>query len=623
MLILGVVVLRNAWVCDDAYISFRVVDNFVNGYGLTWNTAERVQAFTNPLWVLLVSAFYMLSGEAYYTSIFLSLALTLAAAIILVRKTSLSSGSAAVGLVILICSKAFIDYSTSGLENALTHFLLAVFVACYFSRESSARTLFWLSLIASLGMVNRLDCALLYLPALVYMFFRVPKKPGLLYWLAGSSPLLIWGLFSVVYYGFALPNTYYAKLQAGIPTPELIAQGLLYYVDTLHLDPLTLVVIMACFVLVLVSRFRRALPLLLGVALYLLYVVRIGGDFMTGRFFSAPLFMSVLLLSRYRIPLSGPGLWAPVLTVLLLGLTSPRPPLLNQGTYGDTREGGVSSRGIADERAWYYQFTGLLLDSRGKTMPAHPGIDIGRAARKEPAVVRCSAAVGFEGYASGPDIHLLDQIGLADPLLARLPTSCLKGWRIGHFPRAVPVGYIRTLETGDNCISDSSLAEYYEKLAVLTRSGVWSGRRFVEIFKFNIGNYENLRLAYTGRSAILVDYADVREPKQPRTRWDARGNLILEPDREVRVLLDSVYHHDRLEISVDNNDFYYVTFERDGVQIAESIVDAQPAFGLRTDTLEIQPAVCADGYDCITVRPWKGDGLYSMGHLRLFEHSAD
>lgn len=42
IIILGVVVLRNAWVGDDAYISFRTVDNFVNGYGLTWNVAERV-----------------------------------------------------------------------------------------------------------------------------------------------------------------------------------------------------------------------------------------------------------------------------------------------------------------------------------------------------------------------------------------------------------------------------------------------------------------------------------------------------------------------------------------------------------------------------------------------------
>ena len=36
----------------DALITFRVIDNFVHGYGLRWNIAERVQAYTNPLWML-------------------------------------------------------------------------------------------------------------------------------------------------------------------------------------------------------------------------------------------------------------------------------------------------------------------------------------------------------------------------------------------------------------------------------------------------------------------------------------------------------------------------------------------------------------------------------------------
>ena len=34
------VLLQNAWLCDDAFITFRTIDNFVHGYGLTWNVAE-------------------------------------------------------------------------------------------------------------------------------------------------------------------------------------------------------------------------------------------------------------------------------------------------------------------------------------------------------------------------------------------------------------------------------------------------------------------------------------------------------------------------------------------------------------------------------------------------------
>ena len=48
----------NAYVCDDAFMAFRTVDNFVRGYGLRWNVAERVQVFTAPLHTLLMSALY-------------------------------------------------------------------------------------------------------------------------------------------------------------------------------------------------------------------------------------------------------------------------------------------------------------------------------------------------------------------------------------------------------------------------------------------------------------------------------------------------------------------------------------------------------------------------------------
>lgn len=40
--LLGVVVAR-AWACDDAYVTFRVIDNFIHGHGLRWNTAECVE----------------------------------------------------------------------------------------------------------------------------------------------------------------------------------------------------------------------------------------------------------------------------------------------------------------------------------------------------------------------------------------------------------------------------------------------------------------------------------------------------------------------------------------------------------------------------------------------------
>ena len=66
-----------------------------------------------------------------------------------------STPGAILGVLILTLSKAFTDYSTSGLENPLTHLILAGFLLLYFRLESSHKKLFWLSFVASLGVLNR------------------------------------------------------------------------------------------------------------------------------------------------------------------------------------------------------------------------------------------------------------------------------------------------------------------------------------------------------------------------------------------------------------------------------------------------------------------------------------
>src|SRR5262245_57714298 len=112
----------NAWVVDDAYITFRTVDNVVHGYGLTWNVDERVQAFTHTLWMLLMTGVYSVTREAFYTSIGLSWVLTLVAVGAWAR--AFTDGfrrdlwKVPLFVVGFIAGKAAIDYTSSGLENA-------------------------------------------------------------------------------------------------------------------------------------------------------------------------------------------------------------------------------------------------------------------------------------------------------------------------------------------------------------------------------------------------------------------------------------------------------------------------------------------------------------------------
>ena len=90
-LVFAVILIRTAWMSDDAYITLRTVDNFVHGYGLTWNVAERVQSYTHPLWMFLLSAVYFVTREAYYSTMALGAVVSLAALILLVRFVAVSA----------------------------------------------------------------------------------------------------------------------------------------------------------------------------------------------------------------------------------------------------------------------------------------------------------------------------------------------------------------------------------------------------------------------------------------------------------------------------------------------------------------------------------------------------
>lgn len=64
--------LANAWLGDDAYITFRVAWNFVHGYGPVFNPGERVQAYTHPLWMLVMSAAHAVTREFFFTALAVS-----------------------------------------------------------------------------------------------------------------------------------------------------------------------------------------------------------------------------------------------------------------------------------------------------------------------------------------------------------------------------------------------------------------------------------------------------------------------------------------------------------------------------------------------------------------------
>lgn len=490
----AIVVFRTAWLCDDAYITLRTVRNFLEGEGLRWNLVERVQVYTHPLWMFLLTCVYALTGEGYYAILLPSMALAVGSAWILASRIAQSTEGAALAVMALVFSKAFTDFATSGLENPLTFFLLAVFIAMLSSRKPSLRLLWQLAFVASLMALNRQDTILLVFPALLYVWYNVSWKAGAARLLMGFVPLIAWELFSLFYYGFPFPNTAYAKLSTGIESGVLIAQGLSYLLNSLRADPLTLAVCVVALGMVAYHRQRKSVALAVGMVLYLLYTVKVGGDFMSGRFLAAPFFVGAALLSQALFSGRNTAWWSSVALVLLLGLASPTPPVFSQAEFGASREGLFDANGVADERAFYYRRTGLLKAGRKVRMPDVAEGYLNPEYNKYGMIVQHNTGMmGF--YGAKRDALIVDEYALSDPLMARLPVT--GEWRIGHFKRSIPPGYIETLATGENRFTNRDLGEYYKSIQLITRGPLLSAERLKEIVMMNLGFRDHLLDSYT------------------------------------------------------------------------------------------------------------------------------
>ncbi len=508
----------NAWVSDDAYITLRTVDNF-RWMGLGWNPGERVQAYTHPLWMMLLWIARQVLGNAYRAAIYTSVLASCGALVVLGRYWVAGRGAWLMAVFALTCSKTYMDFATSGLENPLTHVLLALFIAATAWNQVLGKShkpfLFFL---AGLLILNRHDAFLFVAPVLALAMWREKSLRMWILCIEALFPLLAWEAFSLFYYGFPFPNTAYAKLNTGLPSSSLAIQGLFYFWNSIQVDPLALVVIFVAMLVGLRSKVSHERALCLGVCLYLIYIIRIGGDFMSGRFFAAPLFVSVAVLSRLPIWNSMRKTMVACVVFFVLSLASIGTPLRCGSKYpsewkpliGFARESHMDLRGICDERGVYNYSTGYFSAERQEDFPVHEWFRKGMALREwpEPVYFGDQVGIGYLGYAVGSLRYILDKYALPDALLARLP-AVLKDdeipiyypglktdWRIGHFRREIPKGYLESLKTGANKIEDPDLREYYERLRLVTRGELWDPKRLWEIVRFNLGMNDKWRDRY-------------------------------------------------------------------------------------------------------------------------------
>lgn len=524
LIILAVLLTVVAWRCEDYYITMRIVDNFSHGLGIVYNLGQRVQGFSHPLWFFLLSGAYLLLQDANLIVLFLSIPCAITGFYLLLRSSEADWTHSLFFLALTVSSKCIIEYATGGLENPLAYLLIILFLERYY--DSKLR--FPLPLLVALTGLCRLDLLVLILPATFLRAyqstwsFRTLKKVCL-----QLSPFFLWHLFSAFYFGSFFANPALSKTSFFWNfDPQVIVSGLTGQGIWISWDLCAALILLWGMICMVGSPNLRDKPILIGVFGYLLCQVLIGGDYMSGRLQSICVLVSIYYLFRFtehdahrRRVIS--------LALILLMLLQPRHPLSPLPLPHNEDPLKI---------IWQKKFSDEYLNKL--SLPPERASLCQKNDPPPGAITRTSA--GEAGWVRCRETDILEVFGIVDPLISRLkPYRDL--WVPGHVRRAVPVGYLQTLRSRKNKITDPFLHAYYDELKLIISAPLFSGERLEALRREITGKNRYLLSAYERRKFDTIESSELDTPEpegihqsdralSPHTEeFGERGLLVILP----------------------------------------------------------------------------------------------
>jgi len=320
---------------DDAFITFRYAQNWTQGDGIVFNPGDRVEGYTNFLWMCLMALVFLLDLEPVAAARWLGGAFgaaLLVAVFLFLRKRAANPSLALLGPLALAASGPMALWSGAGLETALFTFLVFLGVSLASDAEGGRRGFTLGALCLLLATLTRPEGLLFFLLVVIARVVcgstSLQEKvaaviPGLVLFLV---PLIPYEWWRVAYYGDWMPNTFHAKTGGGI---DQVARGGEYLLDYLLTCCGWAVLLPLAFLFFRPLRSWEIRFLVVGGG-YLAYVVAVGGDSLPYYRFLVPLLpflvvLSVSALSRFAAGRDGalsPGRTALAAIWLALPLSS-------------------------------------------------------------------------------------------------------------------------------------------------------------------------------------------------------------------------------------------------------------------------------------------------------------
>jgi len=305
----------HAWGSDDAYISYRYARNLADGHGLVFNPGEKVEGYSNLLYILFVLAFIKIAPDFVYVGCFVFNLLMYATTLILflwyLKRVSGESQLLPGCLALCMCPIMW-AWPAFGIETSSVVLVqLALFIAADFGSRRPSTTFFLLFcclagvaiLLRSDGFVFPLLCSMVFILRKRYRYFV-----GAITIIVILSGIYVIARYS--YYGEVLPNTFYAKVSGPlterlIPAAIRLARLCIRDAFVLYLAPLVLG--WRSFIEQLRGRSKwdtTAIPVIPFISVGLLtYWAYVGGDVFNERFLLVlvPLSIAHLLAKGYRL----------------------------------------------------------------------------------------------------------------------------------------------------------------------------------------------------------------------------------------------------------------------------------------------------------------------------------
>lgn len=280
---------------DDAYISFRYAGNLVAGHGLVFNPGERVEGYTNFLWTMTLALFMVLGINPSVASMVMGAAFGVSTLWLVYEFCRLEWPErpivAGLAMLCLAVDGSFALWAVSGMETSMFAFLVLAAVMCHVREWRSERPGFLSGAILALAAMTRPEGVLVFVVLMVHQVLarvairRQPPGAGDVAkasaFVALYLPYFLWRYY---YYGFLLPNTFYAKVTVGGAGAQL-RRGLEHIAAFLRLH-LGWILPVIALVPIVKRRFSFWLTASLTVVLaYVAYIAYVGGDWSVGRFF--------------------------------------------------------------------------------------------------------------------------------------------------------------------------------------------------------------------------------------------------------------------------------------------------------------------------------------------------